>query len=191
MVLWGAEKEVLAGTDLAAFSAMGQSKQKTDVKRSRRVAGASLRAWRDELVQGELVPILEQIERITLGERGERTVGKALQREELEMSGYLAVHFDSSIGECDIDHVLVGPGGVFVIETKYRRGNSLTIRLPGQGREYLSEDKRGEKIPIAQARRGARKVTDIIREKCGIAEGVWPVVSILGQLAHSGRVGVD
>ncbi len=154
---------------------MSQSRQRVGVKRSRRAAGASLGVWREELIQDELVPILEQIERITLGERGERTVGKAL--EELEDEGYLAVH-SILLGGCDIDHVLVGPGGVFVIETKYRRGNGLITFRNGQG--VFIGDKRGEKGPIAQARRGARKVTDIIRDKCGLAEGVWPVVVFVG-----------
>src|SRR4051812_8044953 len=109
---------------------MGQSKQRAETEASRRAAGASLRVWRDELIQGELLPILLQIEQIALGERGERVVGEAV--EELEIEGYRAVHSIFLEG-CDIDHVLVGPAGVFVIETKYRRGNGLITFRNGQG----------------------------------------------------------
>jgi len=154
---------------------MGQSKQRTDAKRSRRAAGASLRVWRDELVQGELLPILMQIEQITLGERGERVVGEAL--EELENEGYRAVHSIFLEG-CDIDHVLVGPAGVFLIETKYRNGNGLITFRNGQG--IFVGNKRRWNGAIQQAKRGASKVSDIIRGKCGLAEGVWPVVVIVG-----------
>ena len=154
---------------------MGQSGERADVKRSRRTAGASLRVWRDELVQGELLPILLQIEQITLGERGERAVGEAL--EGLEDEGYRAIH-SILLGGCDIDHVLVGPAGVFVIETKYRRGNGLITFRNGQG-IFVGKRRRWNHA-LQQAKRGASKVSDIIRDKCGLAEGVWPVVVFVG-----------
>ena len=76
-----------------------------------REAGASLREWRNEIVQGELLPILEQIQQITLGERGEQVVGAVL--DELRSDGYRVVHA-IRYNRGDIDHVLVGPAGVFV-----------------------------------------------------------------------------
>ncbi len=121
------------------------------------------------------MPILLQIEQITLGERGERAVGEAL--EELENEGYRAVHSILLEG-CDIDHVLVGPAGVFVIETKFRRGNGLITFRNGQG--IFVGNKPRWNGAIQQAKRGASKVTNIVRDKCGLTEGVWPVVVFVG-----------
>lgn len=154
---------------------MDQSKRPAGLARARRAAGASLRDWRNQLVQGELLPILMQIEQITLGERGERAVGAVL--DELENEGYRAVH-SIRLGGRDIDHVLVGPGGVFVIETKYRRGNGLITFRNGQG-IFVGKRPRWN-TAIKQAKSGACEVTHVIREKCGLSEGVWPVVVFVG-----------
>jgi hypothetical protein len=135
----------------------------------------SLREWRDELVQGELVPILAQIERITHGERGERTVGAVL--DELESEGYRTVHATYRDG-CDIDHVLVGPTGVFVIETKARKGSGLITFRNGQG--IFVGGRRRWNNAIEQAKRGARVVRQIVQDHCGLSEGVWPVVVFVG-----------
>src|SRR4051812_13251983 len=95
-----------------------------------REAGESLREWREEIEQYELLPILEQIERINHGERGERLVGAVL--EQLRKDEYRAVHA-ISCGRGDIDHVLVGPAGIFAIETKHPRSSGLIAFRNGQG----------------------------------------------------------
>lgn len=137
--------------------------------------GASLRIWRDQLLQYELLPILLQIEQITVGERAERIVGNVI--DELQNEGYVGVHSIHRDG-CDIDHVLIGPGGVFVIETKYRRGRGVITFRNGQG---MSVGKRrcGDKA-IEQAKSGACEVNRIVREECGLSEGVWPIVVFVG-----------
>jgi hypothetical protein len=62
------------------------------------------------------------------GIRGEERVAALLAQ--LEDEGYRALH-DLDTGSGDVDHLLVGPTGVFVIETKdwggrfYRRGGRL------------------------------------------------------------------
>jgi hypothetical protein len=142
---------------------------------TRRLPGQSLREWREQLVQGELLPILAQIERLTLGERGEKAVGAVL--DELENEGYRAVHAIYREG-CDIDHVLVGPAGVFVIETKARKGSGLITFRNGQG--IFLGGRRKWNNAIEQAKRGARVLRRIVREDCGISEGVWPVVVFVG-----------
>ena len=54
------------------------------------------------------------------GERGELTVAESL--EQLRTIGYRPIHDIVGKG-FNIDHVLVGPAGVFVIETKFRSGS--------------------------------------------------------------------
>lgn len=148
---------------------------KKESRSATRAAGASLREWRDQLVQDELLPILMQLEQITAGERGERVVGDVL--DELQSDGYVAVH-SIHRDDCDIDHVLVGPAGVFVIETKYRSGAGLITFRNGQG--MFVGKRRYCKKAIEQAKGGARLVSRVVREDCALAEGVWPIVVFVG-----------
>lgn len=53
------------------------------------------------------------------GAEGEEVVGKAL--EGLAADGWHVIH-DVSLGRGNIDHIVVGPGGLFTVETKSRRG---------------------------------------------------------------------
>jgi hypothetical protein len=69
---------------------------------------------RATLVGGRLDPIL-----LRHGIQGEERVAELLA--ELEPEGYRAIH-DLDVGRGDADHVLVGPTGVFVIETKEWQG---------------------------------------------------------------------
>jgi hypothetical protein len=59
------------------------------------------------------------VDRWGRGAAGEEVVGKAL--EGLRECGWFALH-DVELGRGNIDHVLVGPAGIFTIETKSHRG---------------------------------------------------------------------
>jgi Nuclease-related domain len=60
------------------------------------------------------------------GAEGEETVGAILDG--LEGEGWYAIH-DVCFGRGNIDHILVGPGGIFTIETKSQRGKISLDRL--------------------------------------------------------------
>lgn len=62
-------------------------------------------------------PILDDISNYRLGLQGEQVVGQALT--ELLAKGYRVYH-DLQFDGFNIDHVLVGPSGVYCIETKAR-----------------------------------------------------------------------
>lgn len=53
------------------------------------------------------------------GAKGEESVGAVLDG--LAGEGWLAIH-DVSLGRGNVDHIVVGPGGIFTIETKANRG---------------------------------------------------------------------
>jgi hypothetical protein len=53
-----------------------------------------------------------------LGARGEQAVAESLADPKLAAAGYRAFHDVPGDGKWNIDHVVVGPGGLFVIETK-------------------------------------------------------------------------
>jgi hypothetical protein len=78
------------------------------------------------------------------GARGERQVGAILER--LSAAGWQALR-DVSLGRGNIDHVLVGPGGIFTIETKSQRGRLRLERLdPRMLKQAYAEKKLLEKV---------------------------------------------
>jgi len=69
----------------------------------------------------------------------------------------------------DIDHVLVGPAGVFVVETKRLSRNSKgrypTVTFDGKGVKVGGHAP--DRDPIGQSRRGALEVARVIRGATG------------------------
>lgn len=59
------------------------------------------------------------------GALGERRVGAALGRLPIGWSAFHALPVGS--GDADVDHLVVGPGGVFVVNTKHHRGARLAV----------------------------------------------------------------
>jgi hypothetical protein len=77
-----------------------------------------------------LTPVLDRREQ---GNEGELKVARVLGS--LEDSGWRTLH-DVSVGRGNIDHLVVGPGGILTIETKSRRGRVQVEALP---QEWLSQ----------------------------------------------------
>jgi hypothetical protein len=69
----------------------------------------------------------------------------------------------------DVDHVAVGPGGVLAIETKW---TSFAWRLIPRGLRASGQ-------PLAQARRGGEKITNLLKSE-GVDVPVVPVVVVWG-----------
>jgi hypothetical protein len=61
-----------------------------------------------------------EIRNYRFGLRGEQAVAEALSAQAVASAGYVTFHDVPGNGPWNIDHVVVGPGGVFVIETKAR-----------------------------------------------------------------------
>ena len=68
-----------------------------------------------------VLPLVERHER---GATGEEQVGRLL--ETLVSDGWCVIH-DASFGHGDVDHILIGPPGVFTVETKSHPG-PITVR---------------------------------------------------------------
>lgn len=66
------------------------------------------------------------LDRRIRGNRGEQHVGAILDG--MRAAGWLALH-DLSSGRGNIDHVLIGPGGLFTVETKSHAGRIGVNRL--------------------------------------------------------------
>jgi len=61
-----------------------------------------------------------EMEYYRFGLRGEQAVAEALADSSVTTSGYVAFHDLPGDGAWNIDHVVIGPGGIFVLETKTR-----------------------------------------------------------------------
>jgi hypothetical protein len=84
------------------------------------------------------------VERWGRGAAGEERVGQILDG--LRDSGWYALH-DVNLGRGNIDHVLIGPAGIFTIETKSHRGRINTAKIDKQmTRQAYAEGKLIEKI---------------------------------------------
>ncbi|HEU5063665.1 MAG TPA: nuclease-related domain-containing protein [Solirubrobacterales bacterium] len=95
---------------------------------TRRAAGQHARAKAKRLGWLKLLggSFKRDFESWSQGAEGEEVVGRVL--EELSADGWCVIH-DVSFGRGNIDHVVVGPGGLFTVETKSRAGRIPVDRL--------------------------------------------------------------
>jgi hypothetical protein len=95
--------------------------------------------WRDPIFMGSevaLLAVIFAISRLVLplvdrhdrGAEGEEQVGRLL--EELSGEGWYVLH-DASFGNGNVDHILIGPAGVYTIETKSHPGPVHVGRVHG------------------------------------------------------------
>lgn len=148
-----------------------------DLARNR--PGEALRAKLDELGGNRLRQLLLRLlgrrtetDSWRSGLRGERAVGAALAR--LAPQGWRALHSVPLPREVDIDHLLIGPGGVFCLNTKHHPGARVwvgdeAVRIGGGSYPYVRKSR-------AEACRAARALT----RACGFAVDVRPVLVFVG-----------
>lgn len=124
----------------------------------------------------------------SLGFRGERFVGGLL--ETLREHGYRVYH-DLPFENFNIDHALVGPGGVFAIETKTRRkktsknganGKAAKVLFDGQALNFPQwRDSHG----VKQARDNARHLSTHLSSATGEKVSVEPILVLPGWWVES------
>lgn len=112
------------------------------------------------------------------GRDGERLVAERL--DELRDAGFHSLH-DVVAGKFNIDHVLIGPTGVFAIETKtlHKRGGK-DEKAEFNGAEILIHGKPLPRNPITQARANANWLQTFLRESTSRPFAVTPVVILPG-----------
>jgi hypothetical protein len=112
-----------------------------------------------------------------LGLDGERAVGQQL--ETLRNQGYEIFHDIPGDGY-NIDHVVIGPGGVFVIETKTRSkpvGRNPEISYDGK---VLRIDGHARPDPIVQVRAASGEMDRLIRAWLGRSVEIRPILVFPG-----------
>ena len=92
---------------------------------------------------------LKHVERFFKGARGEERVAGILKT----LPGSYHVFNDFAVGRKHVDHVVVGPGGVFSIETKFWRGK-VTV----EDGHVLLDGQLPDREPLKQALREAETV---------------------------------
>jgi hypothetical protein len=112
------------------------------------------------------------------GRDGERIAGESLEK--LRKHGYEVFH-DLVAGNFNIDHVVIGPSGIYAIETK-------TLSKCGGAEERAETD--GESVfikgsplpdnPVPQAKGNARWLTDYLYSTTAMRFPVIPVILLPG-----------
>ena len=151
--------------------------------------GASLWALRSFLVAADCYA---QIRNWRFGMRGEQAVAEKLADREIAAAGYVVFHdvpAGSEKKKWNVDHVVVGPGGVFVLETKARSKRKATR---DQDESKVIFD--GEKLQfpwcvdwdvVGQVRASADWVRKLVEKVAPDGVLVQPVIAVPGWWVES------
>ena len=115
--------------------------------------------------------------RLKLGLQGELVVGQYLDR--LHADGYQVFH-DIQGQNFNLDHVLIGPAGVFTVETKTWNKPHADAKVTFDGERLQIGGKEVERDPITQARAQAAWLRVQLRESTGRDFDVRPVIVFPG-----------
>lgn len=141
------------------------------------VAGAAVRAKRDEV--NAKAPVFNLVARLfgvrteerswRVGAKGEEKVGKELAK---LPDGWRVLHaVVVSAAGTDIDHVVIGPGGVFTLNTKRHPEAKLTVY---EHALYINGHK--ETGYLRKSRAEARRAAGLLGAACGSTVPVQPLL---------------
>lgn len=120
-----------------------------------------------------------KIHNLKLGLLGERHVGQYLD-EQLRPHGFHVIH-DICEDGYNIDHIIVGPGGVYCVDTKAHtkplKGHAAVVY---DGSAVTINGMTPDRDPIAQARAARDRVREVLQKVTGRSVSVKPVVVYAG-----------
>lgn len=121
---------------------------------------------------------LPRLRALRQGIEGEKVVGQFLER--LRERGYHVFH-DVVGPTFNVDHVLIGPAGIFTIETKtWSKPVRGDARVTGDADGLLVAGRRPDRDPVVQARAQAGWLHRQIEESTGKSFTVRPVIVFPG-----------
>jgi hypothetical protein len=120
-------------------------------------AGAGFAAYR-------FFKALPRLHALRLGRDGEKVVGQFLDR--LRERGYRIFH-DVSGGSFNLDHVLIGPAGVFTVETKTHSKPGRDARVTFDGETIRINGFEPDRDPVVQAKAQASWLRGLLAESTG------------------------
>ncbi len=135
------------------------------------MAGVAWSVWRVFKARPKLKALRQAID-------GERTVGQFLER--LRSDGYDIFH--DVVGQSfNVDHVVIGPAGVFTVETKtWSKPGRGEARIKFDGERLRAGQHQPDRDPVDQARAQASWIRELISESTGRKFDVRPVIVFPG-----------
>ena len=168
---------VLAGMEWARyFFAMPTSPILHSVIAAASVVFTAWRCWR-------LVPEARKLRQAT---EGERIVGEYL--DQFRERGYRIFHDLIGTG-FNVDHVLIGPAGVFTIETKTWSKSNPDARISFDGSAIRVGNIEPDRNPVVQAFAQAAWLHELLKESTGKPFPVLPVIVFPGWFVEQGGTG--
>ncbi|MEU4063559.1 nuclease-related domain-containing protein [Streptomyces wedmorensis] len=142
--------------------------------------GESLRDLLDKSGPGLIERVLSQLLRRPTewdswrkGLAGEKRVGAELNR--LARHGWRVLHSIPLANRVDVDHLLIGPGGVFSINTKHHHNKAVWV-----GDDAVKVN-HGKPVPyVRKSRAEAKRVVRVLEHYCGFPVPVEPVLVFVG-----------
>lgn len=127
---------------------------------------------------------LPELDSLRLAIDGERVVGQYL--ENLREMGYRVYH--DVIGEgFNLDHVLIGPAGIFTVETKtYRKAAGPDVKVRVERDQVLVDGQRIDRDPIAQAKAQSSWLRELLAASTGRKFQVRPIILFPGWYVEQG-----
>jgi hypothetical protein len=130
-----------------------------------------------------LAKYIPVVKRLRQAEAGERAVGQYLER--LREQGYQVFH--DVVGESfNVDHVLIGPAGIFTVETKtWSKPAKGEAKLHFDGQKITKAGFEPERNPVIQARAQSSWLRTLLEESTGKRTEVRPVIVFPGWYIES------
>lgn len=143
------------------------------------------------MLQGrKLLKAMGKLRRERIGFAGERAVGEEVNQ--LMADGYRVFH-DVPMAGYNLDHVMVGPAGVFAVETKARRKPKLSSNTPEFRVKYdgmqLVFPRWTEKRCLEQACRQALGLEKFLTDATGESVSVSPILALPGWFVEASAQG--
>ncbi len=133
---------------------------------------AGIVAWR------KLTGLKSHLRDISRGIQAEKAVGQYL--EQFRTEGYQIFHDipgESGGKKFNLDHVIIGPKGIFTIETKYRqKPEKGRGEVHYDGQQISVQGLRPDRDPVVQAKVQARWLFELLKSSTGKGIFVKPVV---------------
>lgn len=118
--------------------------------------------------------VSRKLRNFTLGMKGEQVVAREL--EAMRQDGYHVFH-SLVMKKFDIDHVLIGPTGVYAVETKtLSKKGGREEKIVYDGKKILINGFASERDATRQAGGNAKIVHDLLLNETGINVWVTPMV---------------
>lgn len=131
----------------------------------------------------KIITMIKEIKSFKQGRDGEREVGMNLEL--LREQGFKVYH-DIIGKDFNLDHVLVGTKGIFVIETKtYSKPQSGQCKIIYDGEKLAYNGTYRSKKPIIQAKAGKQWLRNYLKDSIGRDFNILPIIVFPGWYVES------